>query len=153
MYEKTLLTNKDGEYDVLLKGNSMIQCTKPIGSVSDTVVCSVEWTVYDLFSLKTVESPGLKNDDQIFDRFRNIYLLGKIIIAHRNAHRSSKLYDDFTLGDVNRPLKSSAQNTDFVHNALSPVRRQAITWINTGLLLIEPLGTICSEIWIKIQNL
>ena len=37
-------------------------------------------------------------------------------------------------------------------NGLSPGRRQAIIWNNTGLLLIEPLGTNFSEISIGIQR-
>ena len=37
-------------------------------------------------------------------------------------------------------------------NGLSPVRRQAIIWTNSGLLSIEPLGTIFSEILFEIQN-
>ena len=37
-------------------------------------------------------------------------------------------------------------------NGLSPVRRQAITWTNTDLLSIAPLGTNFNEIRIKIQN-
>ena len=32
-------------------------------------------------------------------------------------------------------------------NGLSPVRRQAITWTNTGLLSIGPMRTNFSEIW------
>ena len=36
-------------------------------------------------------------------------------------------------------------------NGLSPERRQAIIWTNTGILLIEPLGTNFSEILIRIQ--
>ena len=36
-------------------------------------------------------------------------------------------------------------------NGLSPGRRQAIIWNNTGLLLIEPLGTNFREISIGIQ--
>ena len=35
-------------------------------------------------------------------------------------------------------------------NGLSPGRRQAIIWINAGILLIGPLGTNLSEIYIKI---
>ena len=35
-------------------------------------------------------------------------------------------------------------------NGLSPGRRQAIIWINAGILLIGPLGTNFSEILIKI---
>ena len=35
-------------------------------------------------------------------------------------------------------------------NGMSPGRRQAIFWTNTGLLLIRPLGTNFSEILIKI---
>ena len=38
------------------------------------------------------------------------------------------------------------------HNGLSPRRRQAIIWSNAGELLIEPLGTILSEISIAIQT-
>ena len=37
-------------------------------------------------------------------------------------------------------------------NGLSPVRRQAITWTNAGLLLIGPLGTNFSEVLIGIQT-
>ena len=37
-------------------------------------------------------------------------------------------------------------------NGLSPVRRQAITWTNAGLLSIGPLRTNFSEIWIKIKQ-
>ena len=37
-------------------------------------------------------------------------------------------------------------------NGLPPGRRQAIIWNNTGLLLIEPLGTNFSEISIGIQT-
>ena len=36
-------------------------------------------------------------------------------------------------------------------NSLLPGRRQAIIWTNAGLLLIGPLGTYLSEIWIQIQ--
>ena len=36
-------------------------------------------------------------------------------------------------------------------NGLSPGRRQAIIWTNSGMLSIEPLGTNFSEIFIKIQ--
>ena len=38
-------------------------------------------------------------------------------------------------------------------NGLSPVRCQAIIWTNAGLLSIGPLGTILSEILIKIQQI
>ena len=37
-------------------------------------------------------------------------------------------------------------------NGLSPGRRQAIIWPNTEILLIGPLGTIFSEIWIKMHT-
>ena len=37
-------------------------------------------------------------------------------------------------------------------NGLSPGRRQAIIWTNTGILLIGPLGTNVSEILIEIQT-
>ena len=37
-------------------------------------------------------------------------------------------------------------------NGLSPERRQAIIWINAGILLIGPLGTNFSEILIRIQT-
>ena len=37
-------------------------------------------------------------------------------------------------------------------NGLSPDRRQAITWTNAGILLIEPLETNFSEILIKIHT-
>ena len=37
-------------------------------------------------------------------------------------------------------------------NGLSPGRRQAIIWTNTGILLIGPLGTNFSEILIEIQT-
>ena len=37
-------------------------------------------------------------------------------------------------------------------NGLSPGRRQAIIWTNTGILLIAPLGTNFSEILIWIQT-
>ena len=37
-------------------------------------------------------------------------------------------------------------------NGLSPVRHQAITWSNAGLLSIGPLGTNFSENRIEIQN-
>ena len=37
-------------------------------------------------------------------------------------------------------------------NGLSPGRRQAIIWINARLMLIRPLGTNFSEIWIGIQT-
>ena len=36
-------------------------------------------------------------------------------------------------------------------NGLSPGRRQAFTWTNVGILLIEPLETKFSEILIKID--
>ena len=35
-------------------------------------------------------------------------------------------------------------------NGLSPDRRQAIIWTSAGILLIGPLGTNFSEIWIEI---
>ena len=38
-------------------------------------------------------------------------------------------------------------------NGLSPVRHQAITWTNAGLLSIRPLGTNFSEIRIKTQKI
>ena len=38
------------------------------------------------------------------------------------------------------------------NNGLSPIRRQAITYTNAGLLSMRPLGTGFSEILIKIQN-
>ena len=37
-------------------------------------------------------------------------------------------------------------------NGLSPGRRQAIIWINAGILLIGPLGTNFSEILVGIQT-
>ena len=37
-------------------------------------------------------------------------------------------------------------------NGLSPERRQAIIWSNAGILLIGPLGTNFSEIFIEIQT-
>ena len=37
-------------------------------------------------------------------------------------------------------------------NGLSPERRQAIIWTNTGILLIGPLGTNFSEIFIEIHT-
>ena len=37
-------------------------------------------------------------------------------------------------------------------NGLSPVRRQAITWTNAGLLSIGPLGTNFSENLINIHT-
>ena len=37
-------------------------------------------------------------------------------------------------------------------NGLSPARRQAIIWTNAGILLIGPLGTNFSEIFIKIKT-
>ena len=36
-------------------------------------------------------------------------------------------------------------------NGLSPGRRQAIIWTNEGILLIGPLETNFSEIWIEIH--
>ena len=36
-------------------------------------------------------------------------------------------------------------------NGLLPVRRQAITWTNAGLLLIRLMGTNFSDIWIGFQ--
>ena len=38
-------------------------------------------------------------------------------------------------------------------NGLSPGRRQAIIWNNTGMLLIEPLGTNLNEIIFEIRKL
>ena len=43
-------------------------------------------------------------------------------------------------------------NTDS-GKVLLPVRLQTITWNNANLLLIEPLGTNFSDIWIKIHKL
>ena len=37
-------------------------------------------------------------------------------------------------------------------NSLSPGRRQAITWINAGVVLMGPLGTNFSEILVKIHT-
>ena len=37
-------------------------------------------------------------------------------------------------------------------NSLSPGRRQAITWTNVGILLIEPLGTNFNEMLIEIHT-
>ena len=37
-------------------------------------------------------------------------------------------------------------------NGLAPSRRQSIIWTNTGILLIEPLGTKFSEILIEIHT-
>ena len=36
---------------------------------------------------------------------------------------------------------------------LSPGRRQAIIWTNAGIVLIGPLWTNVSEIWIEISNI
>ena len=36
-------------------------------------------------------------------------------------------------------------------NGLSPGQREAIIWTNDGILLIRPLGTNFSEIWIEIH--
>ena len=47
---------------------------------------------------------------------------------------------------------SANQNTIGSDYGLLHVRRQAIIWTNAGLLLIGPLGTHFSEIWIKIQH-
>ena len=38
-------------------------------------------------------------------------------------------------------------------NGLLPGRHQAIIWTNAGILLIGPLGTICSDILIKINTI
>ena len=38
------------------------------------------------------------------------------------------------------------------NNGLSPGRRQAIIWINAGMLLIRPFGTFFSEILIEIHT-
>ena len=61
--------------------------------------------------------------------------------------------------DINSSTPSAAYITVSVnsvsigsHNGLSPDRRQAIIWTNAGILLSGPLGTIFSEIRIKIQN-
>ena len=37
-------------------------------------------------------------------------------------------------------------------NGLSPSQRQAIIWTNAGILLIGPLETNFSEIWIEIRT-
>ena len=37
-------------------------------------------------------------------------------------------------------------------NGLSPGRRQAIIWNNARIMLIEPLGTSFSEIWMEIEE-
>ena len=37
-------------------------------------------------------------------------------------------------------------------NGLSPGRRQAITWTNVGISLIEPIGTNFSEMLIEIHT-
>ena len=37
-------------------------------------------------------------------------------------------------------------------NGLSPVRRQAIIWTNAEILLIEPLGTTLSDIFIEVDT-
>ena len=37
-------------------------------------------------------------------------------------------------------------------NGLSPERRQAIIWTSAGILLIGPLGTNFTEIFIEIQT-
>ena len=44
----------------------------------------------------------------------------------------------------------SKQTNTGSDNGLSPGRRQAIIWTNAGILLIWPLGTNFSEIFIKI---
>ena len=38
-------------------------------------------------------------------------------------------------------------------NGLPPLRCQAIIWTNAGMLLVGPVGTSYSEIYIKIQQL
>ena len=38
------------------------------------------------------------------------------------------------------------------HTGLSPGRREAIIWTNTGILLIDPQGTNFSEIFIEIYT-
>ena len=38
-------------------------------------------------------------------------------------------------------------------NILSPIRRQAMIWINVGLLSFGPMGTNFNEIRIKVENI
>ena len=46
----------------------------------------------------------------------------------------------------------SKTNHHWSDNALSPGRRQSITWTNAGMLLIGPLGTNFNEFLIEIQT-
>ena len=49
-------------------------------------------------------------------------------------------------------IRISKLNIIGSYNGLSPGRRQAIFWTNAGILLIWPLGTILSEMFIEIHT-
>ena len=80
------------------------------------------------------------------------------IIFHYLSHTRPRLMFFVFSCDINSSTPSAAYvaSVNWVSigsgNGLSPVRRHAITWTNAGLMSIRPLGTIFSEIQIKITK-
>ena len=99
--------------------------------------------------------PNLQWYDFAEDRFSRFHNLKRVIDAILRH-----------LGLVNQPCKNNVLthwgrvthicvgNLTIIgsDNGLSPGRRQAIIWTNAGILLIGPLETNFSEIWIAIET-
>ena len=77
----------------------------------------------------------------------------------QKEHQLYALIGDQALGDINSSRPSAAYMRRWAGSALGQMMAcrlfgaKAITWTNAGLLLIEPLGTNFSEIWIEIRNI
>ena len=86
-------------------------------------------------------------------------------LTSRGGYRflSSVHHQRHPVATIAKPLLNSLRPSDAyicvvnltiigLDNGLSPGRRQFITWSNVGILLIEPLGTNCSEMLIEIYT-
>ena len=78
------------------------------------------------------------------------YFFVKTHIIHALAETTSKAY----LIHRDRVTHICVSKLTIIgsHNGLSPCRRQAIMWTSAGMLLVGPLGTNFSEIFIEIHT-
>ena len=75
-------------------------------------------------------------------------------ISPIECHRTPSIISQLWLTHWGRVTHICVSNLTIIgsDNGLSPGRRQAIIWTNVGILLIGPLGTNLSDIWIGIQT-
>ena len=112
--------------------------TQCLGFGHETMVCTVCLSIFlSLLSLLLSLSFG----KQTYVSGRNV--LGKCCVESRNSLTHWGRVTHICVG------KLIIIGSD---NGLSLERRQAIIWINAGILLIGPLGTNFSEILIEIQT-